>query len=139
MVGTSSLVNLGDAARIFVAGYVHNRTFHDLEYVCTEAHSLDCLNFSKKCDDFIYFYFFGGGHSTYFSLFYFCEIFQLHRLHMSSHDLTLYLDFWDSVVHSSVCCSSSHVFASAKENIDEVVRQEILPHLGLVLNINMKK
>lgn len=38
-----------------------------------------------------------------------------------------------------VCFSSSHVFGPAKENIGRVVQQEILPHLVLVQNINMKK
>lgn len=36
MVGTSSLENLGYAARIFMAGYVHNRAFQYFEYVWTE-------------------------------------------------------------------------------------------------------
>lgn len=38
-----------------------------------------------------------------------------------------------------VCFSSSHVFGPAKENIGHEVQQEILPHLVLVQNINMKK
>ena len=38
-----------------------------------------------------------------------------------------------------VCFSSSHVFGPAKENTGHVAQQEILPHLVLVQNINMKK
>lgn len=38
-----------------------------------------------------------------------------------------------------VCFSSSHMFCLTKENTGHVVQQEILPHLVLVQNINMKK
>lgn len=58
------------------------------------------------------------------------HFFVLHPVYFSIQLQVCIQPFW---------FSSSHVFGPAKENIGHVVQQEILPHLVLVLSINMKK
>lgn len=85
---------------------------------------------------------------------------DFHRLHHSlkflptstsfklkvSHLLSLQSEIKDATFQivscsllSFVCFPCGHVFGSAKENTGRLLRQEILPHLLLVQNINMKK